>query len=184
MHDTDAELIQRCVDGYHDAWCTLIDRYGRLVYSIPRRYQMSEADGEDIVQQVFTLLFRNLRHLKDCSRLSAWLITTTQRECWRQMRQDRGTHELPADIAASDSPSPEHVIRTLEQQFLVRRALEQLGGRCEKLLTALFLAPSEQSYEEIAQSLNMPVGSIGPTRARCFSKLEAILTELGFDPSD
>jgi RNA polymerase sigma factor (sigma-70 family) len=184
MHESDPELVQQCVDGCRDAWCTLVDRYGRLVYSIPRRYRMSDADSEDIVQHVFTLLFRNLRRIEDPDRLSSWLITTTQRECWRQMRRDPATMELLPHSVESDGRLPEQEIHILEQQHLVRRALEQLGGRCEELLTALFLATTQQSYEEIACKLNIPVGSIGPTRARCFSKLETILIELGFDPDE
>jgi hypothetical protein len=56
-----------------------------------------------------------------------------------------------------------------------------LGGRCQELLSTLFLEPGEPSYEAIAERLDMTLGSIGPTRARCFKKLEKILVELGLD---
>ncbi|MCH8314606.1 MAG: sigma-70 family RNA polymerase sigma factor, partial [Planctomycetes bacterium] len=70
-----------------------------------------------------------------------------------------------------------------ERQQIVREALDRLGGRCQQLLTALFLAPGTLNYEAIADQLGMKVGSIGPTRARCFEKMEKILREMGLDPA-
>jgi hypothetical protein len=61
--------------------------------------------------------------------------------------------------------------------------MRRLDERCRTLLTALFLDPATPGYESIAARLGMPIGSIGPTRARCFRKLDAILRELGFDGS-
>ena len=63
----------------------------------------------------------------------------------------------------------------------MRQALRRLDDGCRELLTALFLDPAGPSYEAIAARLGMPVGSIGPTRARCFRKLEALLRETGID---
>jgi len=191
---SNSELIRQCRRGSETAWHQLVDRFGRLVYSIPRRYGMNASDADDIVQTVFTILFRRLDRLEESERLGAWLITTTQRECWRQMRQSRDAASRatdlegrsdPFDAASADGPtsrSPEDEARLWEEQHLIRRAMNELGGRCEELLTALFVQGPEQSYEAVARKLNIPVGSVGPTRARCFAKLEKILAELGFEP--
>jgi RNA polymerase sigma factor (sigma-70 family) len=158
-----------------------VDRYGRLVYSIPRRYGLSEADASDVMQTVFVTAFRKLETLKDHERLSAWLITTAHRESWRVGKRSSRDSQLDESITDLGSPDDEQ-LGAWERQHVVRQALEQLGGRCQELLSALFLEPAEASYDEIARRLDMKIGSIGPTRARCFKKLEAILAELGFEP--
>lgn len=112
---------------------------------------------------------------------SAWLITTTHRECWRIGRNRNRTLDLEHDFADVSQPEDAR-IEQWERQQLVRQALEELGGTCEELLSALFLTPAVEDYERIAGRLNMKVGSIGPTRARCFKKLEPILKRLGLEP--
>jgi hypothetical protein len=72
-------------------------------------------------------------------------------------------------------------VLTWEKQHMVGQALNQLGQPCQGLLTALFLDTSEPSYERIAKQLGIAVGSIGPMRARCFKKLEAILVTMDVD---
>ena len=172
--------IEACLRGDKRAWDEIVERYGRLVYSIPRRYGMSDADADEVFQNVFLILFRRLRSLEDRERLSAWLITTTHRECWRIGRQS-GMVGLDEQIADVGEPNTEDAVRW-EQQHLVRVALETLGGRCEALLQRLFLNGGGGSYEDIARELGMKAGSIGPTRARCFRKLERILVDLGVHP--
>ena len=80
------------------------------------------------------------------------------------------------DLAHVEGPAQDQVA-VWERRVLVRVALRRLGGRCEQLLTALFLAPGCPNYETLAQEMGMKIGSIGPTRARCFQKLEQILKE-------
>jgi RNA polymerase sigma factor (sigma-70 family) len=176
-------LIEACRAGQHEAWDELVDRYGRLIYSIPHRYRMSPADADDVFQNVFTILLRRLDTLRDETKLSSWLITTTHRECWRIGR--RAASFPPEDITRFfddlTAPPEDETIRW-EQQHLVRQALEELGGRCQRLLTALFLAGEKPRYDRVAEELGMRVSSIGPTRSRCFRKLGKILARLGVEP--
>ena len=65
------------------------------------------------------------------------------------------------------------------EQAVVRDALEWMSGRCKELLRLLFYDPNEPSYEEVGRRLKMPLGSIGPTRARCLQKLRQILEPAG-----
>ena len=76
----DLQLIQACLAGRHDAWDELVDRFKRLVYSIPRRYGFSDADADDVFQNVFIILYRKLDTVRDHERLAGWLIRTTHRE--------------------------------------------------------------------------------------------------------
>lgn len=181
----DPALVAACLAGDERAWRELVDRYGRLVYSIPRRMGMADADAEDVFQNVFATVLRALPGLQDQTRLSAWLITTTRRECWKVSARNRARSHADVDDLAEVLPDlsdePVADIARLEREHAVRHALAQLDQKCRDLLTALFLAPDEQSYEAIAARLGMAIGSIGPTRARCFRKLEPILREAGLD---
>lgn len=179
MAKEDQALIEACLNGSQRAWDSLVEQYSRLVYSIPRRYQLSDADSDDVFQAVFLQLYRQLAALRDQTRLSSWLITTTHRECWRVSRREHPLNDLDPAWSDRDAPDPQ-ATAAWEEQHLVRQALTELGGRCEQLLTALFLDPEHPDYEEIARRLSIAVGSIGPSRARCFEKLERILRKLGF----
>ncbi len=177
----DAKLIQACLADDQQAWNTLIERYGRLVYSIPARLGLAPADADDVFQVVWGIVLRRLETLRDESRLSAWLIRTTYRESWRRAKQARrgpSLDDVPGDPPSNEEPMEEEVLRW-ERQQIVRRGLSELDERCRDLLTALFLDQESPSYEEIAERLGMKVGSIGPTRARCFKSLERILGKLG-----
>lgn len=65
----------------------------------------------------------------------------------------------------------------------MHQCLERLDPRCRELITALFLESAQMTYEKLAKRLGVPLGSIGPTRARCFKKLETIMLKLGIDAS-
>lgn len=81
--DSDLQLIERCSRGEAAAWVALVERYTRLVYSVPRKYGLSSADCDDIHQAVFAALVSSISKLKNPQALPAWLITATHRECWR-----------------------------------------------------------------------------------------------------
>lgn len=178
---SDAEVVQACLDGDQRAWNELTDRFGRLVYSVARRYGLSGADADDVFQDVFTILYRKLGTVRDRSRLAAWLVSTTLRECYRVGQQRGRDAALGRDHLGAGPPADEQTVRW-EQQHLVRQALRCLGPRGEQLLTALFSASGPPNYKAIAEQLGMTVGSIGPTRARYFAKLEKILVEMGMEP--
>ena len=74
---TDTELISMCLQGDSRAWEALILRYRRLIYSIPVRFSFGSADASDVFQSVCLKLIEHLHELKDETKLSAWLITTT-----------------------------------------------------------------------------------------------------------
>ena len=173
----DAQLVARCLDGDRDAWTALVERYARLVWSIARKHGLSDADAEDMHQTTFASLIHHLGSLRDHARLSSWLITTAKRECWRLRKQATVQTNDVADLELEMEPDADY--ERLERQQLVREGMERLSARCRELLTALFAAVGEPSYPELAKQFGMPVGSIGPTRARCLSKLAGLLRGLG-----
>ncbi len=177
---SDPALIQGCLDGDERAWSDLVEQYSRLIYSVARRNGLSPEDSDDVVQTVFTIVLRRLEALQDQTRLSSWLITTTYRESWRVIRQTPGHDALPDTSTLVDNGArPEAELVAWEEAHEVHLALSRIDDRCRQLLTALFLEPEPPSYEDLADRLGMRIGSIGPTRARCFRKLEAELRSLG-----
>lgn len=174
----DADLLDACRRGDPLAWDALVERYARLVWSVARRNGLPESDADEAMQATFIQLHRRLETLRDDAKLSSWLITTAHRESWRVARARRPAVEADESVPSADDPGTEQVERW-ERQHAVHEALRTLGGRCETLLRALFLAGDRPDYEKVAASLDMPIGSIGPTRARCFEKLRVILERLG-----
>ena len=134
-----------------------------------------------MAQTVFMALLNGLEQLRDHERLSAWLITVTRRQTWRYvMKRKREAPAEEADLSEGRPGGPEiasplNLIEQWEQQHQVRQALGELGARCRELLTLLYYTATEPSYLEIAKQLDLPVGSIGPTRARCLQKLRQVL---------
>jgi len=178
----DRDLIAACLAGESAAWERLVARYQRLVYSIPMKLRLSPDDAADIFQSVWLKLYEKLASLRDHEKLSSWLITTTTREVWRVAARNR-RDSAPAIADGDDqSNSLEQIAATapladaererLEQQQIVRAAVESLPERCRNLLTMLFYEKDELSYAEIARRMEMPVPSVGPTRARCLEKMK------------
>lgn len=180
MHQGDAALIERCLTRDEDAWRELVEKYKRLVYSIPRGYQLTDQACDDVFQSVFSLLFQNLAALRDSRTVAKWLMTTTQRECWRVAQSNARRASRLANVATpagEPAEPPESDLERWEQRIAVQQALTRLGGPCERLLRALFINSERPNYSEIAASLGIPTGSIGPTRARCLAKLASLLDQ-------
>lgn len=175
---TTHELIEHCKHGESEAWSALITRFGCLVHSIPHRYGMCEADADDVFQSVIAKLFRCLAQVKDPRKLPSWLITVTRRECWRLQAGRWETGDL-ADRSPISDESVEDQATRREQQRIVHEALGRLSEPERQLITAFFLDSTSPSYAAVAARLDRKIGSIGPTRARIFRKLERTLIKLG-----
>ena len=177
----DPELVALCLKGDAQAWEALILRYKRLIYSIPVRFSFSSADAADVFQAVCLKLIEHLQDIKDETKVSAWLITTTTRQCIHM--KSLKSRETSSDAELEEPPDPgenlEEVQILIQQQQAIRDAVEHLPERCGKLIEMLYFDARNPSYEEISHSLRMPVASIGPTRARCFEKLRTILRRRG-----
>lgn len=178
---SDAELISACKTGEEAAWDALVDRYERLVYTIPARYGLTPAEVSDVFQSVWLALLKNLENLRQPDRVAAWLVTTTRRECWERRRGVNYERVITAELDGqlvkqkSDEPSPDEIVATYERHEALRQAMDRLDDRCGRLLNLLYFDPDIPSYADVAETLSMPIGSIGPLRARCLKKLRKIL---------
>ncbi len=187
--DGDAELIGACRRGDARAWERLVQRFERLIYTVPRRAGLTADDAADVFQTVFMRLHQHLDALQQPERVQAWLVTTARRETLHLLHERRrssvervaggdGAADGETDAGAElpdPAPLPETLLEELQQRHRARRALEALGEPCRGLLGLLYGADDAPPYAEIAARLGMPVGSIGPTRARCLGKLRAAM---------
>jgi RNA polymerase sigma factor (sigma-70 family) len=176
---SDQALIEACRAGNAQAWAALLEKYERLVYSIPLNYGLSADDAADLSQVVFTILLKSLDSLAEESNLRAWLATVTRRHTWRLIKRRKLVAAEPLESETLDVLMPHHPKEFEQYQVTewIHQGLGNLGERCRLLLTALYFETDEPSYQEIAQRLGMAEGSIGPTRARCLQKLREILVD-------
>ncbi len=165
-------LIRAANEGDQAAWDAIVDRFAGLVWATVRAHRLADSDASDVAQTTWLRLVENLDRIHDPERLAGWIVTTTRRECLRVI--GRRGRELPTaatevfDRARADPVISE--ILTDERDVALLRAFETLDERCRMLLR-LLAAAEPPSYEQVGVALGMPIGSIGPTRARCLEKL-------------
>lgn len=178
----DEELTARCLNGDGQAWEELVRGYRRLVFSVPLKMGLDVEQSEDVLQLTFLTLYNKLSTLRDRRRVGLWLAVTARRKALDRLRQLAASREIAvADEMIQQTPDAvplaDDQLMRLERQHQVRLAFELLPERCRDLLGPLFFDDPQPSYEELAARLNIPVGSLSPTRARCFAKLRKILID-------
>lgn len=170
---SDHDLIRACRVGDASAWERLLDKYERLVFSISLNHGLTTDDAADVTQITFTILLQNLASLPDDIRLAPWLATVARRHTWRLLARNRREAVNPKeDIAGNETFGG--IIDDSQRWELtewIHYGLTTLDERCRKLLVALYFDAGQPSYAQVADQLNMPVGSIGPTRARCLEQM-------------
>jgi RNA polymerase sigma factor (sigma-70 family) len=181
-------LVHRASAGDSTAWDAIVSEFGGLVLSVARSFRLSEAQTADAVQTTWLRLVEHLAEIREPERMAGWLRTTTRRVCLRMVRD--AIHEQLTDSCdqlsgpfgdqsrAVEDTGPEARLLLQDQQVLVRRAVATLPPRHQELLGLLVASPPV-SYELISAGLGMPVGSIGPTRARALARLRTALETAG-----
>src|SRR5208283_3729366 len=169
-----AALVTHAAQGDQDAWYELVERYTPLVYTICTRYRLSNHDIEDVGQNVWLVLVEQVGKLREPDALPSWLATTTARECLRVVTAANKSERLGTGLDDSvlfvDDTAIDEEILMAERNAALRAAFAELPPRCQQLLSMLLRDPPP-SYAEIHAELGIPVGSIGPQRARCLDRL-------------
>lgn len=175
----DAELVRACINGDERAWEILIERYSRLIYTIPLRFGFSKVIADEIFQETCLVLLEKLDTLQNHHRLRAWLVTVTRRACIQRWRQSPHTQELDVlQVDTADEGNIDAQLLRLEQHHLVGQAFDNLNSRCRQLLMALFFEEPARSYRDISKTFDIPSGSIGPVRKRCLETLRQEIEKL------
>jgi RNA polymerase sigma factor (sigma-70 family) len=176
-----AVLVSRAAGGDNGAWNALVERYANLVWSVARAHRLGDDDAADVVQTTWLRLVENLGSLREPHRVSSWLITTARRESLRILKTTK--REPAVDVSRLDRadqtlPDPDAALIEEERSAQLWSAFEQLGDNCRRLLRVLMATPPP-SYEDVSAALDMPIGSIGPTRGRCLATLRKLAVAAG-----
>jgi RNA polymerase sigma factor (sigma-70 family) len=176
LKDDVGALVRAVVDGDTEAWNTLVDRYLPLVWSVTRAYRLAPKDAEDVSQTVWLRLVEHVDGIREPRALPKWIMTTSKHESLRLIRSRQ--REISVDpLTTSSLETTEQreidadVLRAERHQTL-RDGLAELAPQHRELLL-LLVADPPISYREISRLLDIPIGSIGPTRARCLARLRA-----------
>jgi RNA polymerase sigma factor (sigma-70 family) len=171
------DLVVAAIDGDRYAWDSLVSRYTPLVVQITRRYRLSASDSEDVAQVVWLRVLQHLDQIREPRALPGWIATTARNESLRVVTKDSKT-ELVDPLtsnrldSADGGPEVDDALLAGERRDALRRGLAELEPKQRELLL-LVCAEPPVSYGEISRRLGIPIGSIGPTRARCLAKLRA-----------
>lgn len=179
---SNAELVAACLDGDQAAWACLIDRYKRLIFSIPIKEGFSRDEAADIFQAVCLDLVAALARLREPEALPQWLIQTTSHKCSRyrvRRQRDVAVGAAVSELAAPSGDIPDVTLHELEQEQALRDAVHALSPRCQLMVEMLFFQTPPVPYAEVAAQLGVAPGSIGFIRARCLERLRAALKKSG-----
>ncbi len=165
-------LVVAAAEGDASAWCTLVERFTARLRTVARLHRLRAHDADDLVQTVWLRLVEHISDLRDPCAVGAWLDVTATRESRRMVRNASRERPTPAESLAepSTTPIPEQRLVAMARGVALAGALERLTRRQRDLMRAL-LGNAERSYAELSAELDIPVGGIGPTRARAIERL-------------
>lgn len=183
--DPVSALVHAAANGSAPAWEALVDRFAPLVWNICMRYKLSKDDAADVCQNVWLRLTERLDTIREPSALAGWLATTSRRECLATFRNHRSEVPNPMEMDVADdveSTDPARNVLFEERHAALLAALAELPEAGRTLLLLLMDDPP-RPYREISDELGIPIGSIGPTRARYLERLRHSPALAGFRPA-
>jgi RNA polymerase sigma factor (sigma-70 family) len=172
-----ADTVRRAAAGDKAAWDEIVTSFSGLVWSIAASHRLGPADAGEVAQTTWLRLLENLHRIREPERLGGWLATTARREALRLLklhgREVVTDDEARFDEVSSAVQSPEDVLLGSERKQQMRRAFAKLPEKCRRLLHLVIVV--SPPYTVVAAILDMPIGSIGPSRARCLDRLRKLL---------
>jgi RNA polymerase sigma factor (sigma-70 family) len=175
-----ATIVRSAAAGNQEGWDALVREFGGLIRAIAGAYRLRDARAADVAQVTWLRLFEHLVDVREPARVGAWLATTARRECLRVLREDCRQLRLDDHVLEDASPEvPGEDLLDAERDLALWRAFECLRPSDQALLHMLLVADPRPSYDEISAALDIPIGSIGPTRARALERLRQQLDNDG-----
>jgi RNA polymerase sigma factor (sigma-70 family) len=173
--------------GERKAFDLLVEMSTPLLWHTARSQGVSPVAAEDVLQTVWLNLLNSAESVRDPQTIVKFLMTSTRREAWRVLKREQvisakavssPDDDEVAGIPAPEEALPDSVVLQDSRRRVLWAHISRLAPKCRELLRVIAFA-DRPDYAEIAESLGMPVGSIGPTRGRCLAKLR---NQLGHDP--
>jgi RNA polymerase sigma factor (sigma-70 family) len=193
--DDTGQLVRGAAGGDEVAWRGLVARFSGLVWAIARAHRLGNADAADVFQTTWLRLAEHIGRIEHPDRVGAWIATAARRECLQSLRSSAKvvlTDDAERlDLTPAGGNPTEDAVLAAEQEkedadraAALWRAFSRLPSRCRELLRVLMASPPP-SYAEVAAALGLPLGSIGPTRARCLARLREEMAGIsgGVSPS-
>lgn len=183
------DAFTRFQGGDRAAFDELVETVTPLLWQTVRRAGVEQTAAEDVIQTVWLSLLRSAGSIRDPQTVVKWLLTSARREAWRISKRTRADVVRTAAVFGVDGEEvmslpdqreagPEEVVLRDDRQQQLWQHVQNLPPRCRQLIGVIAFA-DKPDYALIAESLGMPVGSIGPTRGRCLAKLR---DQLARDP--
>jgi RNA polymerase sigma-70 factor (ECF subfamily) len=194
VSDPEKELISRCRRGEEAAWDALFDRHysaaGKFIYQLSPA--LSADDVEEICQEVFLAVIRNLQNFEGHCQFQTWLFriaaNKTRDHIERQNAAKRGGGQTPFSLdlenpetglkidPPGNSPAPDATLLASERAILVHQSLQLLGDPCREIIELRYFG--DLSYEEIAAELRLSQKTVSSRLSKCLDKLEEITRAL------
>lgn len=173
-----AQLVHGAAEGDRRAWERLVDQYARLIWAITAEFNLTESDAADVTQTTWLRLLEHIDRIEYPDRVGSWLAATARNECLRSLASRKkvvlGHDDAELDYTVAYQPEIDERLLSDERAQDVRDAVSHLPRRWQRLLQ-LLMADPPASYAEISDELDLPIGSIGPTRGRCLARLRILL---------
>jgi RNA polymerase sigma factor (sigma-70 family) len=174
---TTTDLLRIAVDGDPAAWEQIVRRFEPAVAGMITSYRLQEADARDATQRTWLRLLECHQQIREPEALGGWLKTTARRECLRILDEQRRHDPLPEGAELSDNAvDVERSVVDSDQARHVRGLLATLPARSFALISSLF-QDDPPGYAQLSAATGIPVGSIGPTRARALRRLRRMVEE-------
>ena len=184
IQDT-VELLTAISEGDPVAWDETLRRYSGLVSATVRAFRLQEADALDAIQTTWLRLAENINRIRDPERLGGWLITTARRECLCILRHAKNRPDFLAaatETVVDPSANPEQHAINGHTSRMLWKLVDELSPRQRSVLRMQF-ADGPFPYDTVARTIGIPVGGIGPTRARALRRLRKKLNQYDMRPS-
>lgn len=169
--------LDRARNGDTSALGEVVRELNPLLWQVARAQGLTAEESADVVQTSWLELLRRLHEIRSPQALTSWLVTATRREAWRARELSR--RPLPDGATRLESvpdpgPAPGERLLDEERDRVLWQHFQRLPERCRTLLR-IVAHVARPDYSAVAEALEMPIGSIGPTRGRCLAKLRAML---------
>jgi RNA polymerase sigma-70 factor (ECF subfamily) len=176
---TEAELIERCQQGDERAFRELVDRYKDLVFAIVTRSVANRSRVDDVAQEVFLRIYRGLPYFRGEAKLTTWIYRIVLNLLSQESQKRRASREVALDtnVPAHEPRAADRVLNDLELRDRLDKALARLPANYRLLIAGHYL--HDVKYEELAEALDIPVGTVKTHLHRAKKQLRELLeTEL------